>query len=211
MILTEKEIIFLTSVSRGRAPLGVTYTLPPETKRRQYIEETLQKLREKNLVDQEGSLTMDGACLVRLWEEYRNGNFHFAINKTFFMPVGDSYLMMLSKIEDKYMFQWIQSELLLLELMQQAEALRLGEKEPFRGKWTGIEDVELFLEQITESILIREYHKGKLQSEKAYVWKEKQGYLINLKKKRIRKLSVGYIRKQIYQMVMGETENEGRE
>ncbi len=66
--------------------------------------------------------------------------------------------------------------------------------------------MELWQEQIEKmdgNIHMREYENGKNVGERIYCWKEKEGYLLNLTGKRIRKLSSGVMRRQIYEMMGG--------
>lgn len=203
MILTTNEIVFLTSVSKGRKPLGVTYTLPSDGNRIRYMEETMEMLKEKKILDEQQKLTTDGLYLLRFWEGYRNGKNHFSINNTYFMPVNKKYMLMLEKRNEQYFFQCISPELILFELLRQSEGLRQGEETPIRGKWFDLEEWENDIDQLSEIIMFREYYYGKIKEEKAYAFKGSQGYIINLKQKRAREISTGWMRKQIFQEITG--------
>lgn len=54
------------------------------------------------------------------------------------------------------------------------------------------------------SILLKEYSHGKEIGENIYCWKETEGYLLNLKRKKVRNLSSGVMRRQVYTMLGGK-------
>ena len=66
-----------------------------------------------------------------------------------------------------------------------------------------IEDVGDMASDIFGSIHISEFVKGKHTSDNLYFWTKEKGFLVNVSRKRIRELSSGIMRRQIYATLGG--------
>lgn len=209
MRLTNNEIIFLTSVSRGRVPMGVTYHLPRQEEKEPFIKETISSLKTKGILDEKENLTKEGAVLIYSWEQYRNCRVHIRLNHVNAAVLPGNVLFTVIKAEEGYEAACLRSEVLMTEILKQSAYLRKAEEKPHRGRWQDI-DGEEFKERLEESddgIYLAEYLSGGLVSEKVYFWKGDQGYLFNKSQGRIRELSPGIMRKQIYKALKGRQEN----
>ena len=103
----------------------------------------------------------------------------------------------------------LRSEVLMTELLKQSEYLRSGEEKPEKGRWQDIDEAG-WKEKVEESdgaIYAAEYLSGRLVSEKVYFWKGRKGYLLHKSQGRIRELSPGVMRRQIYRTLKGSEEN----
>ncbi len=206
MEFTEQEIMFLTSVSRGRKPLGVTLSMPTSEERKQYIQSTLQSLEEKGFIDTAGNLTKDGMEMLNFWEQYRNSKEHIAYNSTFAAPISKKALFAVTQVEGGYDIRFIMPEAIMLAILKEDGYLRMEEDKPKRGRWEDLEVVE-WLNKINEmdgSVLLREYVYGKQVNEVIFCWTKEEGYLLNLSRKRMRTLSSGVMRRQLYAMLGGK-------
>lgn len=206
MEFTEQEIMFLTSVSRGKKPLGVTLSMPASEDRKQYIQSALQSLTEKGFLDESGKLTKDGMEILCFWEQYRNNKEHIAYNSTFAAPISTKALFAVTPIECGYDVRFVMPEIIMLSILKENEYLRMGEERPKRGKWEDIEIAECLnkINEMDGSILVREYVYGKQVNEVIYCWTKEEGYLLNLSRKRMRTLSSGVMRRQLYAMLGGK-------
>lgn len=201
MHLTEKEMIFLTSVSRGRAPFGLLYHVPEKSKRSQFVEDTIEELKMKKYLNEEGKLTKEGTDIIYLWERYRNCKKHIRINQCNIAVLPEEVLIVVVQTEDGYEMVCTNKETFMASILKYADFLCQEDKKRERGKWRNLEEAA-FAEEVMKGdgyLLLFEYTAGKLESEKIYYWKEEEGFLFNRKSKRVRNLSPGVMRRQIYQ------------
>ena len=206
MRFTNNEIVFLTSVSKGRVPLGVSYRMPQDGKRQEVVEETIQSLMKKGILNEERKLTEKGAVAIRFWEIYRNNPRHVIVNRIKVAVLGDGKLIAVEQKEDSYEVLCLESVVFMLEILKNAEYLCQGEQEAEKGKWQGIKPEEWGheMETVEGCIPIAEYENGRLQSQKLFYWKEKQGYQMNLDRLRVRSLSPAAMRKQLFRILGGD-------
>lgn len=195
--------MFLTSVSRGRVPFGVQCTVPEDEDRERYIAETMKSMAQKGILDENQRLTDKGAAVISFWEKYRNSRRHIRLNHVNAAILPGDILITVVEAGDGYEVLAVRSELFMMELLKHAEYLCMEEKADERGKWQDIreEDWKKKLESMDGGILLREFDAGRVQAEKVYFWKEGKGYLFNKTNGRIRSLSPGVMRKQIYRLL----------
>ena len=211
MRLTNQEIVFLTSVTRGRAPLGAAYQLPKQEEKERFMKETVRSLVKKGILDEEEKLTRDGAGLLWAWEQYRNSRVHIRLNHVTAAVLPGDALIAVMETEEGCEAACLRSEVLMTELLKQSEYLRSGEEKPEKGRWQDIDEAG-WKEKVEESdgaIYAAEYLSGRLVSEKVYFWKGRKGYLLHKSQGRIRELSPGVMRRQIYRTLKG-SEEDGR-
>lgn len=210
MRFTEKEILFLTSVSKGRVPFGITYHMPEQDKRERYIEETILSLKKKAFIDDTGKLTPKGADIIYFWERYRNCKRHIRLNQLNIAILPENLLIIVVQGNEEFEMVCTNREALMLDILKHTEILCRQEIKEDRGKWQDM-DGELFMKEVEEMdgyILLYEYLCGRLESEKIYYWKGTKGYLYNKSSGRMRSLSPGTIRKQIYRALREEDNYE---
>ena len=206
MRFTKKEIMFLTSVSRGNKPLGVMQQMSKMGEKEAYIRETLLSLAQKGLISKEGRLTREGAAVLRFWEMYRNSERHVAVDDTYMALLPERRLLMAAPVLEEYEVWFVMPEVLMHGILKESSYLRLGEEKVVKGKWQGFDEAEWMekTEKIEGSIHLREFVKGKQTSDSIYFWTPEKGYLVNVSRKRIRELSSGIMRRQIYTILGGK-------
>lgn len=205
MEFTNQEVMFLFSVSRGRTPFGIHMKMPRETERESYVKTTIKTLVGKGILDKEEHLTQEGADVIFFFEQYRNSSRHISLNDINAAVMQEGRLITVTPLKEGYDVSYVSSELLMAGVLHQFEYLRQGEEKPVRGKWEDL-DAELWQEQIEKmdgNIHMREYENGKTIGERIYCWKEKEGYVLNLIGRRVRSLSPGVMRRQIYGILGG--------
>ena len=200
MKISNEEMMFMLSVSRGRKPLGIHTIMPSETERETYIRSTIQSLNRKGIVDNQEKLTKEGVDLISFLEQYRNNHRHVAIDNIFIAVLPEDRLITVQKTEEGYEFSCISTGVLLGVILKYSEYLRSEEKVPQRGKWQNI-NIDGLIEKARKSdggVWVREYMDGKLEEEKFYGWNKEEGYVVNLDSYRMRTLSPGIMRRQLY-------------
>lgn len=209
MRFTEKEIVFLTSVSRGRIPFGITWHLPEQEKKEKYIRETTDSLKGKGILATDGKLTKEGAEIIYLFEQYRNCKRHVRLNHVNMAVLPGDILITMIKTKDGYEAGCIRRDFFMTELLKHADYLCLKEEKTERGRWESVEESAWINgnEDMEGCILIDEYDTGHLESEKIYYWKEQRGFLYHRTRGRLRTLSPGVMRKQIYKILERGEEN----
>ncbi len=211
MEFTNQEVMFLTSVSRGRKPLGVKIDMPLMKERKKYVEQTIESLIKKGILDDKKKLTREGADILYFWEQYRNSEKHICLNDTFAAVLPNGKLIVVIQRENGYNLKIIVPEIVMLELLKESTYLCLGETKKLRGKWEYL-DVKVWKEKIKEMegcIYLKEYNHGKMISESIFCWLDEQGFLLNLVRKKVRSLSSGVMRRQIY-TILGGIGNGGK-
>ena len=208
MKFSKQEIMFLTSVSRGRRPLGVTLEIPSKGNMEEYVERTIQQLTNKNILDEKRKLTKDGAQILSIWERYRNSEKHIFINGIWMAVLSEGKLIVLIPLEDGYEVQVMMPELIMFRILKENQYLCLQEAEAVRGKWENL-DIAVWLPKVKamdSCMLLKEYQNGKIIGNHIYCMKEMEGWLINLERKRVRRLSSRVMRRQMYS-ILGGSEN----
>ena len=121
---------------------------------------------------------------------------------------GDILITMI-KTKDGYEAGCIRRDFFMAELLKHADYLCLKEEKTERGRWESVEESAWINgnEDMEGCILIDEYDTGHLESEKIYYWKEQRGFLYHRTRGRLRTLSPGVMRKQIYKILERGEEN----
>lgn len=209
MLFTNSEIVFLTSVSKGTRPFGIHYQMPAKEEREAFIEEAMQSLIKKGILNEERKLTKEGAAIVRFFELYRNCRRHVTINRVKAAIMENGKLITVCKDTDCYEMCCTDSAALMLSLLKQSEYLCRGEEKAERGKWCGVmpQEWQQTMREMEGCIPICEYENARLKGRMLFYWKGGEGYLLNLERMRVRRLSPSYMRRQLY-TILGGKENE---
>lgn len=197
--------MFLTSVSHGKKPMGIALCKPKLEEKESYIRETLLSLARKGIINEEGRLTREGGVVLRFWEMYRNSEKHVAIGDTYMALLPEEKLLMVAPAGEEYEVRFIMPEVLMHGILKLSEYLRLGEEKSVRGKWQEYDKAE-WMEKAADikgSIHLQEFTKGIQTGDKIYLWTKGEGYLVNIARSRIRELSSGVMRRQIYAALGG--------
>lgn len=200
MKFTPQEILFLNSVTKGGQPFNMNSRLPKGLKGEEIVEGAIQGLMEKGLLDEERHLTKDGTAMLVCWQEYRNSKVHLLVNRLNVAVLPGNMVVTVYEKEGGYEIECMSSEVLMLAILKQCEYLRQGEEKPERGTWktVSIEQWVADAGEAEDGVPIFVYHGNKMREQSIYYWKEQQGYLFDLKKSRLRTLSAGVMRRQIY-------------
>lgn len=209
MLFTNNEIVFLTSVSKGSRPFGIRYRIPAEEEREVFIEEAIQSLIKKGILNDERKLTEEGAAVIRFFELYRNCRRYVTINRVKAAVLENGKLITASRDADGYEMCCTDSATLMLSLLKQSEYLCREEEKAERGRWYGImpQEWQQTLREMEGCIPVCEYENAKLLGRKLFYWKDGKGYLLNPERMRVRSLSPSYMRRQLY-TILGGKEDE---
>lgn len=184
MKFSEKEMVFLNSISDGPAPFGLDLHVPEEADQKQYVAETIQTLQKKNIIGQDGKLSRLGVIPVRLFELYKNAQSYVLLNNLLMCATEDRRRICITKDQDGYdLFCMDAAEILALLLktspfMRRAELkdvpiphprkLRAGEWEQAEEKYSG------------QCILAFRFDGQRPTERKVYCWDDENGYEYNL-------------------------------
>lgn len=206
MRFSKQEIMFLTSVSRGNKPEGISLCMPQTGEKEKYIQETLLSLAQKGIINPEGRLTKEGAVVLRLWEMYRNSEKHVAIENTYMALIPDGKLLMAAPVGEEYEVRMVLPQLLMHGILKSSAFLRLGEENAMSTKWQEFEETEWQekAEDVRGGIHLREYTRGKQTGDSIYFWTDEKGYLFHVSRNRICEVSPGLMRRQIYATLGGK-------
>lgn len=206
MLLTNNEIVFLMSVSKGTRPFGIHYTMPKAGEKEAFIEEAMQSLMQKGILNEERKLTQEGAAIIRFFELYRNCRRHITINRVKAAIMENGKLITVCRDADCYEMYCMDSAVLMLSLLRQSDYLCRGEEKAERGKWCGImpQEWQQTMEEMEGCIPVCEYENAKLTGRKLFYWKGGEGYLLNPEQMRVRRLSPSYMRRQLYTILGGK-------
>lgn len=209
MLFTNNEIVFLTSVSKGSSPFGIHYRMPKEGEKQTFIEEAIQSLIKKGILNEEQKLTEEGAAVLRFFELYRSCRRYITINRVKAAVFENGKLITVCKDKDNYEMCCTDSATLMLSLLKQSKFLCSGEEKPERGKWYGVmpEEWQQTMREMEGCIPVCEYENARLTGRKLFYWKGGEGYLLNIDRMRVRRLSPSYMRRQLY-TILGGTEDE---
>ena len=119
--------------------------------------------------------------------------------------LSEGKLIVLIPVEEEYEVQVMIPELIMFQILKENRYLCLQEEEAVRGKWEKL-DTGAWLSKIKDMdscLLLKEYQNGKLIGNHIYCMKEMEGWLINLGRKRIRRLSSRVMRRQRYSILGG--------
>lgn len=203
MRVTEQEMVFLVSVSRGRKPLGISWEIPKASEREDYINSTMESLQKKGILDEEKKLTREGADILSFFEKYRNSKRHVALDHIYAAVLPKERLITVVKTEDGYDISCVHATVLMTALLKHSGYLCMGEEKPERGRWQNIspEQIQQRAEESDGGVWVREYTDGRLLEEKFFGWGKEEGYVVNLDNNRIRTLSPAVMRRQIYKLM----------
>lgn len=202
MRFTAEEILFLNSLTKGGRPFNMRSQLSKKgLKAEEIVEGAIRGLTEKGLLDAERHLTKDGTAMLVCWQKYRNSRVHLLVNRLNVAVLPGNMVVAVHELEDGYGIDYMSSEVLMLAILKQCEYLRQGEEKQERGAWETIsaEQWEMRAGEAEGGVPISVYHGNELHEQSIYYWKGKQGYLFNPKRNRLRTLSAGVMRRQIYQ------------
>lgn len=205
MQFTQEEIFFFNSMTKGRMPFEIVCKLPEQKTSEEIVEETIQSCMQKGLIGEDRHLTKTGLVMLHSWEQYRNSRWHVKMNELRIALLPNNKLIIAYPKDGGYDIQCLRSELVMFALLKQSEYLRQGEERPQRGKWRSIseEEWEQEIEEMEGAIPLFLYENRKRIERKVYYWKNEQGYVFNMDRKRVRELSPCVMRKQIYRTLQG--------
>lgn len=81
MRFNRNELLFINSITKGKAPFGILLRYPKDEEMDSYKIEVVKSFRQKGLLTESGHFTKAGTALLLLWEEYRNAPRHMIFNR----------------------------------------------------------------------------------------------------------------------------------
>lgn len=212
--LTEDELLFINSVTKGPVPFGVFLKYPAWKDTEDLKEEILLSLQKKGIVNEEKKITEFGMIPLLMWEEYRNAVHHLVLNETCFAVLPNGRLTGVRKMGREYYLSTGRGEEILLELLKKNRFLCGGEKEGEHytsRRLTYDEWSRLMHEKDYQMLITGSYVDYKPEKETAYYWDEEEGYQYDLNKGRERRLKPRQMRRRLMEVLNvreGEVKDE---
>lgn len=212
--LTEEELLFINSVTKGPVPFGVFLKYPAWKDTGDLKEEILLSLQEKGIVNEEKKITEFGMIPLIMWEEYRNAIHHLVLNETCFAVLSNGRLTGIRKMRGEYYLSTGRGEEILLELLKKNRFLCGGEKEREHytsRRLTYDEWSKLMQEKDYHMLIAGSYVNYNPEKETAYYWDEEEGYQYDLNKGKERRLKPRQMRLRLMELLNvreGEVKDE---
>jgi len=202
--LTEEELIFMNSVTKGPVPFGVFLKYPVWKDTEDLKEEIVRSLQKKGILNEERKITEFGMIPLIMWEEYRNAVHHMVLNQTCFAVLPNGRLIGIRNTGKEYWLSTGRGEEILLELLQKNRFLRGGENEREHytsRRLTYDEWSRLMHEKDYHMLIAGSYVNYKPEKETAYYWDEEEGYQYDLNKGRERRLRPRQMRMRLMELL----------
>ena len=199
MRLSEGEMLFINSVTKGRTPFGIICKYPEESKMEEYKKEVVLSLRKKGILDDEKKFTPKGIALLLLWEQYRNSERHMVLNHLMLSVSTKRRVICVAKMSDGYEVFSADSGFVMFALLKRHEFLRSQDTK------CPIVLEKLLYEEWTESLgaygdgllITGIYRKNEPEREEVYCWRGETGYKYDLSGQFQRKISARTVRMRL--------------
>ncbi len=178
MKISQNELLFINSVTKGPEPFGVFLRYPGEEKYSGYKKEVIQTLQMKRILNDNQKFTNEGTALLLLWEEYRNSRKHLIINHMILAICASGRVIVISKQEDDYELFSVDGAVIMAALLKKYEFLRREEKEENTDlKKIPYEDWAKDMEQYGGNVvIIGAFLEREPRKEEVYYWSGNKGY-----------------------------------
>lgn len=183
MKLSQNELLFLNSVTKGAAPFGILFQFPGAEHATAYQAEVLQSLKEKGILDETEKFTEKGTILLLLWECYRNSKKHLILNRMYLAEGPDSQLIGIEKKEDGYELFLTDGGTVMAAVLTKYEFLRQGNTAgDYQLEQVDYQEWGKEMAAYGEHVLmLGEYQEKEPQKEEVYYWEEMCGYRYDIR------------------------------
>lgn len=184
MKFSEREMVFLNSISDGPTPFGLTLHGPEEINREQYVAETVQSLQKKNVIGPDGKLSRLGVIPVRVFELYKNAGSHVLLNELLLCETEDRRRICIAQDKDGYELFCMDAAAILVFLLKASPYMRRAQPKDVptpvprklkEGEWERA--AETFSKR---NILAFRFEGRSPVEQKVFCWDEENGYEYDL-------------------------------
>lgn len=183
MIFSEQELICFNSILDGKNIIGIEFSNEKIKDESKYIEQTIEKLKRKNIIDKAGKLTKIGVLPILALEEYKKAKEHIRINTLNIGVLEDNNFIVIDTMKDDYNIYMSSKIEIIKEILKKSDFIRAESSNECEFQKESVPFSKLISDDFDKkSILISKYRNGRKIYEKIYYWNEKEGFEYDLKK-----------------------------
>lgn len=184
MGFTTGEMLCFNSLLDGKKVYGITFDYDSDCDEKIFIQETLESLREKELLTDAYKLTEKGAVMVKILEEYKKSATYLTVNNTFIASIDSKYGVVINcPVEggrEKYLMTALSKKEIIDYLLESRPDIgnkyrkyKISSKIEFDGQELYEDLVKYESDKI---IYIKKEKNNQVELERIYYWDDKQGY-----------------------------------
>lgn len=192
MRFTDREMICFNSILGGGSIVGINIEIPGFVDKGKYILETINRLKQKELVDTDGNLNKYGMIPIRLLEAYKNAQSYIFINEMRIGIIDEDNVVILEKSIGGTSIRIVNKIVLLAGIISDHQVLQnkqdkmtIKERNLMLINYEGwVDTMEDMDAPSLEILFVVKYDNGNLVCNKVYYWDKNNTYLYDVKKQR---------------------------
>jgi len=181
MKFLKQELICFNSILDGKAIVGINLSKEEIQDEDKYIKETIDLLKEKNILDEFGKLRQVGILPIKALEEYKNAKEHLSINMLRIGVLKDDNIVVIDTKDDKYDIYMSHKAVIIKEILRKSRFMRSSSSSSSSSNFV-IEKIKC--DKLTnkkedydkESLSVIKYSNGCTIKEKVYYWDDNEGF-----------------------------------
>ena len=180
MKFSKQELVCFNSILDGKAILGIKLSKEEIKDEDQYIKETIDLLKGKNILDENGKLNQVGVLPIRALAEYKKAKEHMSINTLRIGILKDGKIVIIDTKDDKYDIYMSPKAYIIKEILGKSTFMSLSSKEKNNYKIEKIDYSNLVNKKEDyekSSLSIDRYSLGCVIDEKIYYWDDNEGFV----------------------------------
>lgn len=201
MIFTESELICFNSVLDGKQIVGLNIKDKKEMDNKKYVEDTVESLKKKGIIDSNGQISKVGILPIKALEDYKGCERHIAINGACFGLINNQEVISIRKIDDNYDILRVNKLSIITELLQKSAFLRKDSKsQDYKSEEQAIDILELLIKNdnyLKDSLHINRYLKGEIMSNEIFFYDDNKGFKYDVIGKRLKEIQPCEVKKTI--------------
>lgn len=205
MRFSDKEMICFNSILGGGHIVGLDIKIPLLVEKDSYIQDTVNRLKEKRFVDQNGKINHYGAFPVKLLDFYKKATSYVFLNGIKIGLVDKDNVVVLERTIEGTTITPMKKIVLMAglisefpKLKESQEKMAISDRELIaikQDEWLDtLDDLD---EKSSEILAISKYDKEKYVCKKMYYWDKDNTYLYDIDRHRRKKVGSVDIRTDI--------------
>ncbi len=177
MRVSQDELLFINSVTKGPEPFGVLLRYPGQEKISGFKKEVIQTLQMKQILNENQKFTKEGAALLLLWEEYRNSRKHLILNHIILAICPKGRVIGITKQENGYEIFSVHGAVVMTALLKKYKFLRMETRGMnCEQKKIPYADWAKEMERYGENVIITGvFHEREPETEEVFYWSGDKG------------------------------------
>jgi hypothetical protein len=179
MKFSKQELICFNSILDGKAIVGINLSKEEIQDEDKYIKETIDLLKEKNILDENGKLMQLGTLPIKALGEYKNAKEHVSINMLRIGILDEDKIVVIDTKDDKYDIYMSHKAIIIKEILGKSSFMRSSSTSSDNFVIEKIKDNNLIIKKEDydkESLSVIKYSNGCHIKEKIYYWDDNEGF-----------------------------------